>query len=60
MVPFFLVGAVTMLVSNVLFSQGPWMPWQMFRMGMIGFLAGMPFRKGRLCRSGVTHEFFSF
>lgn len=24
----FLVGAVTVMVSNVLFCQGPWMPWQ--------------------------------
>ncbi len=47
----FLVGAVTMLVSNVLFSQGPWMPWQMFSMGIIGFLAGILFRKGLLRRS---------
>ena len=35
----FLVRAVTMLTSNVLFSQGPWTPWQMFAMGIIGFLA---------------------
>ena len=47
----FLVGAVTMMVSNVLFSQGPWMPWQMFSMGIIGFLAGILFRKGLLRRS---------
>ncbi len=47
----FLVGAVTMLVSNILFSQGPWMPWQMFSMGIIGFLAGVLFRKGLLRRS---------
>ena len=47
----FLVGAVTMMVSNVLFSQGPWMPWQMFSMGIIGFLAGVLFRKGLLRRS---------
>ena len=47
----FLVGAVTMLVSNVLFSQGPWMPWQMFSMGIIGFLADVLFRKGLLRRS---------
>ena len=47
----FLVGAVTMIVSNVLFSQGPWMPWQMFSMGIIGFLAGVLFRKGLLRRS---------
>ena len=47
----FLVGAVTMMVSNVLFSQGPWMPWQMFSMGIIGFLAGVLFRKGLLRRN---------
>ncbi|MBQ3134229.1 MAG: ATP-binding cassette domain-containing protein [Oscillospiraceae bacterium] len=50
----FLVGAVTMLCSNMLFGQGPWMPWQMFAMGIIGFLAGESFRKGRLCRSRVA------
>ena len=47
----FLVGAVTMLVSNIWFSQGPWTPWQMFSMGIIGFLAGVLFRKGLLRRS---------
>ena len=30
-----------MLVSNMLFGQGPWTPWQMFSMGIIGFLAGI-------------------
>lgn len=50
----FLVGAVTMLVSNVMFSQGPWTPWQMFAMGIIGFLAGVLFRKGILRRSRVA------
>lgn len=47
----FLVGAMTMLVSNVLYAQGPWTPWQMFCMGIIGFLAGVLFRKGWLRRS---------
>ena len=47
----FLVGAVTMLASNVLFSQGPWTPFQMFAMGIIGFLAGVLFRRGWLRRS---------
>ena len=37
-----------MLASNMLFSQGPWTPWQMFAMGIIGFLAGILFRKGVL------------
>ena len=44
----FLVGAMTMLTSNVLFSQGPWTPWQMFAMGLTGFLAGILFRPGAL------------
>ncbi|MBR2490130.1 MAG: ATP-binding cassette domain-containing protein [Ruminiclostridium sp.] len=47
----FLVGAMTMLASNILFSQGPWTPWQMFAMGIIGFLAGVLFRKGWLRRT---------
>ena len=37
----FLVGAMTMLVSNMFFSQGVWTPWQMFCFGIIGFLAGI-------------------
>lgn len=47
----FLVGAVTMLCSNMFFGQGPWTPYQMFAMGLIGFLAGVLFRKGLLGRS---------
>ena len=47
----FLVGAMTMLASNVLFAQGTWTPWQMFSMGIIGFLAGVLFRKGWLRRT---------
>ena len=47
----FLVGAMTMLTSNMLFSQGPWTPWQMFSMGIIGLLAGILFRKGLLLRN---------
>lgn len=44
----FLVGAVTAFVSNFLFGQGPWTPWQMFAFGIIGFLAGLLFQKGLL------------
>lgn len=47
----FLVGAMTMLTSNVMFGQSPLTPWQMFAMGIIGFLAGVLFRKGWLRRS---------
>ena len=54
----FLVGAVTMLASNMLFSQGPWTPWQMFAMGIIGFLAGVLFKKGWLRRTRVSLAVF--
>jgi len=37
----FLVGAMSMLVSNIFFGQGPWTPWQMFAMGMPGLVAGV-------------------
>ncbi len=50
----FLVGAMTMVASNVLFGQGPWTPWQMFSAGIIGFLAGVLFRKGLLRRGRVS------
>ena len=50
----FFVGAVTMLVSNMLLSQGPWTPWQMFAMGLIGFVAGLLFQKGILSRDRLT------
>ncbi len=44
----FLIGALSMLLSNVFFGQGPWTPWQMFAMGLIGFLAGFLYRRGIL------------
>ena len=54
----FLVGAVTMLCSNVLFGQGPWTPWQMFAMGVIGLLSGLLFRKGLLNRDRLSLSVF--
>ena len=50
----FLVGAMTMFCSNVLFGQGPWTPWQMFAMGVMGLLAGVLFRKGLLHRDRLS------
>lgn len=46
----FMVGALAALCSNFFFGQGPWTPWQMFAMGLVGFLAGVLFRKGLLGR----------
>ena len=47
----FLVGAMSGFVSNFFFGQGPWTPWQMFAFGIIGFLAGVLFKKGILRRN---------
>lgn len=50
----FLVGVMTAFVSNFFFGQGPWTPWQMFAFGIIGFLAGVLFKKGFLRRNRIS------
>lgn len=57
----FLTGSLSMLVSNMIFGQGPWTPWQMFAFGFAGFLAGLFFRlkiidksKVKLCAFGAV------
>lgn len=47
----FLVGCLSIVVSNFFFGQGSWTPWQMFSYGLIGFVAGVLFRKGLLPRT---------
>ena len=42
----YLTGALTGFLSNFLFGQGPWTPWQMFTWGMVGFLAGLLYKIG--------------
>lgn len=37
----FICGAFTALISNFIFGQGPWTPFQMFAWGLIGLLAGL-------------------
>ena len=37
----YLCGALSALISNFYFGQGPWTPFQMAVWGMIGFLAGL-------------------
>lgn len=50
----FLVGAVSGIVSNFFFGQGPWTPWQMFGFGIIGFIAGLLFKKGMLKKKKLS------
>jgi uncharacterized membrane protein len=54
----FLVGSTTAFLSNIFFGQGPWTPWQMFAMGLIGFLAGVLFKKGLLRRDRISMAVF--
>lgn len=56
----FLVGAVSGFVSNFFFGQGPWTPWQMFALGVIGFLAGILFKKGFLRKTRTPLCIFGF
>lgn len=47
----FLCGALSAILSNIMFGQGPWTPFQMFSWGIIGFLSGLLaplFKKHRL------------
>lgn len=44
----FLTGATSALVSNMFFGQGPWTPFQMFTWGMIGFIAGLLGKTGKM------------
>lgn len=37
----FLVGSMSAFVSNFMFGQGPWTPFQMLAWGLIGFFAGV-------------------
>lgn len=45
-VPGFVTGAMSALVSNMLFGQGPFTLWQMYAWGMMGLFAGLFSEKG--------------
>lgn len=51
----FLVGALTAVISDFSFGQGPWTPFQMFAWGMVGLAAGFfaePLKKNRFLLLG--------
>ncbi len=37
----FFVGSMSMLLSNIVFGQGTWTPFQMLAMGMVGFVGAL-------------------
>ena len=59
----FLCGALSALISNFIFGQGPWTPFQMLAWGLIGLFAALlsrPLGKSRiaLCAYGVFSAAF--
>ena len=52
----FIVGSMSMLISNSLFGQGPWTPWQMYSMGLCGLIAGLVFsgKHAKVSRGGIA------
>lgn len=56
----FLVGAITGFVSNFFFGQGPWTPWQMFALGIVGLIGGILFQTGVLRRTKASLSVFGF
>ena len=47
----FLTGALSAVISDFYFGQGPWTPFQMFVWGLIGFIAGViadPLKRSRI------------
>jgi len=62
----FLTGAMSALISNFYFGQGPWTPFQMLSWGLIGLIAGFfgsSLKKNRIMLSlygifaGVSYSF---
>lgn len=54
----FITGAMSAFVSNFYFGQGAWTPFQMFALGVIGFVAGILFHGKKTGR--VLVSFFGF
>ena len=48
----FLVGALSAAISNFMFGQGPWTPWQMLAYGLAGLIFGIMGKLGVLPKSG--------
>lgn len=62
----FLTGALSAVISNFYFGQGPWTPFQMMSWGLVGLLAGVlaqPLRRSRWVLAGygaVAGVLYSF
>lgn len=50
----FLIGAMSMFLSNFVFGQGSFTPFQMLGMGLVGFLCGVIFKNKKIASSKIT------
>lgn len=56
----FVVGAMSAFVSNMLVGQGPWTPWQMFALGIIGFISGLIFTEQNFQKKKLIVGIYGF
>lgn len=49
----FFVGAVSGFISNFIFGQGPWTPWQMIAYGIAGAMAGILSKKKQTSKKQI-------
>lgn len=54
----FITGALSAVLSNFYFGQGPWTPFQIFSWGIIGFIAGL--LSNQLIRSKIILIIYGF
>ena len=52
----FMCGSLSAFVSNFLFGQGPWTPWQMLAYGLAGLIAGLLAQKGIIPRHDLSNK----
>ena len=52
----FMCGSLSAFVSNFLFGQGPWTPWQMLAYGIAGLVAGLLAQKGVIPRHDLSNK----
>lgn len=55
----FVTGAMSAIVSNIFFGQGPWTPFQMFVWGILGFAAGVTGEKTNWFKNRIFMCFYA-
>lgn len=50
----YLVGAFSAFISNFIFGQGIWTPFQMVALGLVGFISGMVFERIKANKVGLA------